>query len=109
MKLKLILLTLALMALGTVGANAQTGLCNAMKKGTETKTKNDAEGAKMPAYKGVKHAPGVTDFTNESGPASSTELGTKLRVMLERGNPRLGDRRAGFPAEWTGGKVKDGR
>lgn len=83
MKTKLILLTLALMALGTVGANAQTGLGNAMKKGTETKTKNDAEGAKMPAYKGVKHALGVTDFTNETGPASSTELGTNLRVMLE--------------------------
>lgn len=81
MKLPLLSL-LCLALLGSSPVAAQTGVGNALKKGTETKTKNDAEGAKMPAYKGVRHAIGVTDFDNEARYHRWSELGENLKSML---------------------------
>ena len=58
-------------------------LDKALKSGTKTKTENDAKGAKLPEYKGVKHSLGVTDFTNEASYRSRWQIGDNLRAMLE--------------------------
>ena len=63
--------------------NAQTGAGSALKKSTATKTSDDGAKAKMASVKGVKHAIGVTDFTNEAQYHRWSELGTNLRAMLE--------------------------
>jgi len=77
-------LSLALFTLGFSSQLwAQTGVGNALKKGTKTQTSDDGANARMAAYKGVRSAIGVTDFTNEVHYARWSELGTNLRIMLE--------------------------
>lgn len=66
-----------------LATHAQTGAGKALKKSTATKTSDDGAKAKMASVTGVKHAIGVTDFTNDAQYHRWSELGTNLRAMLE--------------------------
>jgi len=54
-----------------------------LKKQTATRTSDDGAKSKMTTTKGVKHAIGVTDFTNQSTYGSWSTLGGNLKYMLE--------------------------
>lgn len=83
MKLSLLLMTVGVATWGTIESRAQTGLSRLLKKDTATKTSDDGAGSKMAAAKGVKHAIGVNDFTNEAQYHRWSELGGNLKFMLE--------------------------
>lgn len=53
------------------------------KKNNETETERSVGKVEMEAYKGVRHAIGVTSFENEAGWRSQWELGSNLAMMLE--------------------------
>jgi curli biogenesis system outer membrane secretion channel CsgG len=54
-----------------------------LKKQTATKTSDDGAKSRMTTTKGVKHAIGVTDFTNQSTYHAWSALGGNLKYMLE--------------------------
>ncbi|MBL9203707.1 MAG: hypothetical protein JNN01_01380, partial [Opitutaceae bacterium] len=78
-----LILAFSLVIAVPLASQAQTGVGNALKKSTATKASDDGAKAKMASVKGVKHAIGVTDFTNEAQYHRWSELGTNLRAMLE--------------------------
>jgi curli biogenesis system outer membrane secretion channel CsgG len=83
MKMKTLLVFLAIVVSGPSVGLAQTGLKKLLKKDAATKTSDDGAGSKMPAHKGVKHAIGVRDFTNDVGYHNWSTFGNNLRFMLE--------------------------
>ncbi|MGH7947462.1 MAG: CsgG/HfaB family protein [Opitutaceae bacterium] len=83
MKLPLLLISAGiLVSVGSL-ARAQTGPSGLLKKGTATTTSDDGAGSKMAVRKGVKHAIGVSDFTNDARYHAWSELGGNLKFMLE--------------------------
>lgn len=80
MKLPLPLLAAGCLVLAPLPVFAQSQI---LKKTTATTTSDDGAGSKMAARKGVKHAIGVNDFTNEAQYHRWSELGGNLKFMLE--------------------------
>ncbi len=62
-------------------ANLMKGIFG--EKETETEDASAEARAELPEYHGVKHAIGVTHFTNDAGWRSQWELGENLALMLE--------------------------
>ncbi|MEY2881321.1 MAG: hypothetical protein RLZZ15_3701 [Verrucomicrobiota bacterium] len=77
------LLFLGFAACALVPTHAQTPVSGALKKGTATKTSDDGAATKIAPVKGIKHAIGVSEFTNEAGYAAWSALGGNLKYMLE--------------------------
>lgn len=80
MKPSFLLLSAGCLALADLPVFAQSQL---LKKTTATATSDDGAGSRMAARKGVKHAIGVNDFTNEAQYHRWSELGGNLKFMLE--------------------------
>lgn len=83
MKYFSLLFGLALLPIAGTAIYAQTPVSDTQKKMNATKTSDDGAKSKMSARKGVKHAIGVNDFTNEAGYANWSALGGNLKFMLE--------------------------
>jgi curli biogenesis system outer membrane secretion channel CsgG len=82
MSRKLLLSCVAFVVLASASGPA-FGASGLLKSSTKTKTSDDAAGAKMGDYAGVKHAVGVLDFENTGNFFTDMGLGENMRLMLE--------------------------
>jgi curli biogenesis system outer membrane secretion channel CsgG len=85
MHTSLLLLVLVLFSASTLGAQRPVlGILDGLlKKDTKTTDESAGVASTLPAYTGVKHALGVTNFENQAGWRSQWELGENLALMLE--------------------------
>lgn len=58
-------------------------LCAAQADAQRTQTRSGAANMDLGDYKGIRHAIGVVDFTNDAGWRGRWELGRNLSIMLE--------------------------
>lgn len=75
--------SIALSTVFLIFASSSFGLGNFLKKDTKTTDESAAVATALPAYKGIKHALGVSDFENQAGYRSQWQLGNNLSLMLE--------------------------
>ena len=74
----------AIVTLAALAPIAQADVGTALlKPSTATKTKDDAQGSRMGAYSGIKHALGVVDFETASGCDFDDGAKANMRAMLE--------------------------